>query len=453
MTTLETRLREIVGREGKDLDLLDADFASELDKKDPLKSFRDEFLIPRINPEDPTSAETIYFCGNSLGLQPKQTSQFLAEELKAWEHLGVEGHFKEKRPWITIEDCVIPSLASLVGAHDFEVAPMNSLSIDLHVMMMYFYRPKNERYKILMEADAFPSDQHAVEAQVRLHKLNPDDAIIAMKPRPGEFTLRTDDIIDLIEKEGNKIALIMFGGLQFYSGQLFEIEKITAAGHRVGSIVGWDLAHGTGNVPLKLHEWGVDFACWCSYKYLNAGPGCIAGLFVHDRHCIPPDDVGGWAPRLAGWFGHDISSRFQSGMAFKPMKGALGFRSSNPSVLCVTSLRASLDIFDRAGFANLRHKSVLLTGYLELLIDKYLGDNEQVAVISPRDPDQRGCQLSLLIKQGDVKKIHNKMTTMGIICDIRNPNVIRLAPVPLYNKFDEVRRFIIILRDLLKSTE
>jgi len=303
---------------------------------------------------------------------------------------------------------------------------------------------------------AFPSDTHAIEAQVRLHGLDPATTIVLVKTREGEHTLRTEDIISAIEKEKTHLALVLFSGVQFYSGQYFDIKTVTQAGHNAGAVVGWDLAHAVGNVPLSLHDWDVDFACWCSYKYLNSGPGCIAGIFVHEKHAHPPAEEGGWAPRLAGWFGHDINTRFETGTPFKPMPGALGFRTSNPSVLCVTSLRASLDVFDRAGFAKLREKSLLLTGYLELLIDTHLSSHAaRVSVITPRDPNQRGCQLSLLVaRQGDdfdVHVLHRQLADKGVICDVRQPNVIRVAPTPLYNRFEDVRKFVEILKDILEQ--
>lgn len=444
-------LREKQPKGEGDLDLLDAKFAHNLDSQDPLKSFRDEFYIPKANHEDPSSPESIYLCGNSLGLQPKKLQSYLDKELTAWKELGVEGHFKKDNPWLTVEDPTLLSLGEIVGAKPIEVAPMNSLTVDLHVLMIHFYQPNAERFKIIMESDAFPSDEHAVEAQVRLHGLDPAKAIVQLKPKEGEYTIKTEDIKAAIDREGSSVALVLLSGVQFYSGQFFEIEKITKYGHDVGAVVGWDLAHAAGNLPLRLHDWDVDFACWCSYKYLNSGPGAIAGIFVHEKHAVPPSTEGGWSPRLAGWFGHDLSTRFKTGVPFRPMPGALGFRSSNPSVLCVTSLRCSLDIFSRAGIEKLREKSLLLTGYLELLIDQFL-TNTNVTVITPREPEQRGCQLSFLIKQGnnfDVDKLHSQLSKQGVVCDVRQPNVIRIAPVPLYNSFEDVRKFVIILNKLL----
>jgi len=303
-----------------------------------------------------------------------------------------------------------------------------------------------------MEADAFPSDEHAMEAQARFHGLDPHKAIVQLKPREGEYALRTEDIKEAIDREGPKLAMVMLSGVQFYTGQFFEIEKITKYGHAVGAVVGWDLAHATGNLPLRLHDWNVDFACWCSYKYLNSGPGAIAGIFVHEKHATPPTTEGGWAPRFAGWFGHELATRFRTGLPFKPMNGALGFRSSNPSVLCVTSLRCSLDIFSRAGISNLRSKSLLLTGYLEYLIDQYRSKDTKITIITPRDPEQRGCQLSFLVKKAEdfnVDILHKKLGESGVVCDVRQPNVIRIAPVPLYNTFNDVRRFVLVLRNLL----
>eukprot|EP00026_Physarum_polycephalum_P009325 Phypoly_transcript_09444.p1 GENE.Phypoly_transcript_09444~~Phypoly_transcript_09444.p1 ORF type:complete len:457 (+),score=52.92 Phypoly_transcript_09444:33-1403(+) len=442
---------------GFSFDPFDKEFALNLDKQDSLATYRDLFHIPRIVAGDESSPETIYFCGNSLGLQPKPLQGYLNKELKAWQDLGVEGHFKKDNPWLTVEDPLIEPLAHLVGAKPVEVAPMNSLTMDLHVLLIHFYKPTKDRFKIIMEGDAFPSDEHAIEAQARFHGLDPAKAIVQLKPREGEYILRTEDVKAAIDREGASLALVILSGLQFYTGQLFEMEKITKYGHDVGAVVGWDLAHATGNVPLKLHDWNVDFACWCSYKYLNSGPGAIAGIFVHEKHAIPPAQEGGWSPRLAGWFGHELDTRFKTGIPFKPMPGALGFRCSNPSVLCITSLRCSLDIFERAGIQNLREKSFLLTGYLELLVDQQLNSSTTaVTVITPRDPEQRGCQLSFLVKKGgdfDVDVLHKKLAEKGVICDVRQPNVIRIAPIPLYNTFDEVRRFIVILKELLNATK
>lgn len=446
------RSKQPAGSEG--LDPLDENFTRNLDQQDPLKEFRDEFYIPRMDHNDENSPQTIYLCGNSLGCQPKKLQSYLTKELADWRDLGVEGHFKKDNPWITVEDPVIGPLTELVGAKPIEVAPMNTLSVDLHVLMLYFYKPTAERYKIIMEGDAFPSDEFAMEAQARLHGLDPAKTIVRLNPREGEYTLRTEDIKAAIDRESSSLALVILSGVQFYTGQFFEIEAITKHGHDAGAVVGWDLAHATGNLPLRLHDWNVDFACWCSYKYLNSGPGAIAGIFVHEKHAIPPNTEGGWAPRLAGWFGHDLATRFKTGLPFNPMPGALGFRSSNPSVLCVTALRCSVDIFSRAGIANLRSKSLLLTGYLEYLIDQYLNTTTNVTIITPRNPEHRGCQLSFLVKKGDnfdVDILHGKLTEKGVVCDVRRPNVIRIAPVPLYNTFDDVRRFVIILRDLLAN--
>jgi len=407
-------------------------FAEGLDQQDPLASFRSKFHIPYNN-----KGEVIYLCGNSLGLQPKSTREYIETELDAWKIYGVEGHFSGENPWADYHWLFKSTLSKLVGAKPIEVVAMNSLTSNLHLLMVSFYRPSNSRYKILMESGAFPSDQYAIETQVRFHGYKPGDAIIELEPRKGEFTLRTEDILDTIQRNRDSIALIMMSGVQYYTGQLFNINEITRAGIEIGSKVGWDLAHAVGNVPLSLNESGPDFAIWCSYKYLNSGPGGIGGVFIHERHANAPE-----IPRFAGWWGHKEEERFQMKKGFIPMKGADGWQVSNKNILSLAAQKSSLEIFESAGIEKLREKSLLLTAYLEFLINHEL--SEQVNMITPEDPEQRGCQLSLIVKEG--KKVFNFLAENNVVTDWREPDVIRIAPVPLYNTFMDVYNFVKIIK-------
>jgi kynureninase len=410
----------------------DLDFAREMDAQDPLREYRNRFFIPVIN-----GKETIYFTGNSLGLQPKSTRTFIEEELKAWEEWGVEGHFHAKRPWFKYHHFLTPGAARLVGANESEVVVMNSLTVNLNLLMVSFYNPQGKRNKILIEGGAFPSDHYAVQQQIRFHGLDPAECMLELHPRQGEKILRTEDILSFIDDHGDELALIMLGGVNYYTGQFFDLEAITHKGHQVGAVVGFDLAHAAGNLPLKLHEWGPDFATWCTYKYLNSGPGGTSGVFVHERHGNNPD-----LPRFAGWWGNDEDTRFQMKHEFHPAKGAAGWQQSNAQVLSMAAHLASLEIFDEVGMAALREKSLLLTGYLEWLI-KQSGDLG-FEIITPEDPAQRGCQLSLLTGDNG-KELFDRLTKEGVIADWREPNVIRVAPVPLYNTFEDVYRFVEIL--------
>lgn len=412
-------------------------FAEEMDSKDPLKKFRERFYIPKLKNGD----DGIYLCGNSLGLQPKSIRTHLEQELKDWENLAVEGHFHAKRPWMPYHEFLTEKTARLVGAKPIEVVNMNSLTVNLHLMMVSFYRPTATRYKILMEHTAFPSDQYAVQSQIAFHHFDAKDAILEVVPRTGEDVIRTEDIEGLIEKEGKNIALILMGGINYYSGQAYDMERITKAGHAQGCAVGFDLAHAAGNLVLKLHEWDVDFAVWCSYKYLNSGPGSIAGCFVHERHARKSD-----RPRFAGWWGHDKKTRFIMGPDFIPIEGAEGWQLSNPPILSMAAVNASLEIFDEAGMENIRAKGDLLTGYLESIIREIAGTS--ITIITPTDRNQRGNQLSLRI-HGNGKKFHQKLTDGGVFCDWREPDVVRVAPAPLYNSFMDVYRFSEILREAI----
>lgn len=415
---------------------LSIQFAKKLDSQDPLHSFRSKFHLPKVN-----GRTAIYFTGNSLGLLPKTTKKFVNEELSDWAKLGVEGHFHSKRPWLHYHKFSKKAIAKLVGAKSSEVVAMNQLTMNLHLMMISFYRPTKTRFKILTEAGAFSSDQYAFESQVKFHGLDPKQAIIELSPRKNEYTLRTEDILKAIEESKNEIALIIFGAVQYYTGQFFDISAITSAGHQAGAYVGFDLAHAIGNVPLQLHKHDVDFAVWCGYKYLNSGPGGLAGAFVHEKHAKNFD-----LPRLAGWWGHNDKERFQMKKGFQPMDGVDGWQVSNFPVLSGAAQLASLEIFDKAGITSLRKKSFLLTGYLEFLLKSIENHDQYFSIITPIDRNERGCQLSLLMKKNG-KKNFDKITKAGVIADWREPNVIRVAPVPLYNTFEEVYEFVEVFKN------
>ena len=413
-------------------------FAKEMDEQDALKCFREKFYIPKQS----SGEDVLYFTGNSLGLQPKTTRSYIEQELKDWETLGVEAHFAAKNPWMPYHETVTNGLANIVGARKSEVAAMNSLTVNLHFLMVSFYRPTNERYKIVIENDAFPSDKYAVKSQIGFHGLNIEDSLIELKARDGETILRTEDILKTIAENGDSISLIMLGGVNYYTGQKFDFEPITEAGHKIGAVVGFDLAHAAGNVELELHDWNADFAAWCSYKYLNAGPGGIAGIFVHERHATSFN-----LPRFAGWWGHDKETRFLMNDEFVPITGAEGWQVSNPPIFQLAALRASLDIFDEAGMKNLCEKSAKLTNYLEFLLSEI--NDARISVITPKNPNERGCQLSIRVKNSD-KSLYNAITKRGVIADWREPDVIRVAPVPLYNSFADVYKFVGILKNCLK---
>ena len=418
-------------------------FAKNMDQKDPLKQYREEFYIPVLD-----GKEVIYYTGNSLGLQPKRTKNFIDKELNDWALFGVEGHFNAKKEnnWYKYHEYGKKALAQMVGAKLSEVVPMNNLTVNLHLLMVSFYRPTAQRYKIIAEAGAFPSDQYVFESQINWHAhhggkqlFNPKDALIEVAPREGEHTLRTEDIIATIQTHENELALVLFGGVQYYTGQFFDLKAITAAAHQSGAYVGFDLAHAMGNVELHLHDWGVDFATWCTYKYLNSGPGNVSGVFVHEKYANQPE-----IPRLAGWWGHDEGQRFQMKKGFIPMPGADGWQLSNTNVLGHAAHYASLEIFEEVGISALRKKSILLTGYLEFLIEEFNKKEKIFEILTPKNPDNRGCQLSLyLLKYG--KPLFNELMKRGVLGDWREPDVIRLAPVPLYNTFVEQYRFIEIL--------
>src|SRR5213596_3697603 len=414
------------------------DFAKRLDAEDPLRDFREKFYLPFGKDGKPV----IYFSGNSLGLMPKSVRQIVEEELHNWATLGVDAHHATGTPWYSYHEALREPISRLVGAKPLEVICMNSLTVNLHLMMATFYRPTKSRFKILMEEPAFPSDTYAIKSQIVHHGLDPKEVLILARPRKGEFTIRQEDIEPALDKHGEQIAVVMMGGLNFFTGQLFDIEKITALAQKRGCTVGFDLAHAIGNVPLALHDWNVDFAVWCSYKYLNAGPGAVAGAFMHERHATNTK-----LPRLAGWFGNDPNTRFRLHLEpeFVPVPSADGWQISNPPIFSMAPLRASLAIFDEAaGLEPLRAKSIKLTGYLEFLLGQ-AGSN-RFTVITPRKRDARGCQLSILAHEHP-RELFNKLQAAGVKCDFREPNVIRVAPTPLYNAFHEVWRFAKILAE------
>jgi len=410
-------------------------FAQQLDQEDPLKGYRDQFHIPVIN-----GKEALYFTGNSLGLQPKSTKKYIEEELDGWATLGVEGHFHaNKRPWFHYHKFSKEALAQIVGAKPEEVVSMNNLTSNLHLLMVSFYRPTANRYKIMIEKGAFPSDQYAVESQIKYHGLDYEDALIEVSPRAGEHTLRTEDIVERIAENKDTLALVMFSGVQYYTGQYFDIQSITKAAHDAGAFAGFDLAHAAGNVNLHLHDHQVDFAAWCSYKYLNSGPGGVSGIFVHEKHGHDKS-----IPRFAGWWGHNEQERFKMEKGFDPMPGADGWQLSNVNVLSSAAHLASLKIFEEVGMSALLEKSAKLTGFLAFLMEELNKEKERVEVITPTNPEERGCQLSLFVKNNG-KVAFDKLTEAGVVADWREPNVIRIAPVPLYNTYEDVFHFYTIL--------
>jgi kynureninase len=405
-------------------------FARKLDQQDPLKKFRSRFLLPRHN-----GKAAIYLCGNSLGPLPKATKSFLLQELEDWGKLGVDGHVHARRPWLEYHKLAKRTLSKITGAKPLEVIAMNQLTVNLHLLLVSFFRPTGKRFKILTEAGAFSSDQYVFESQLKFHGYNSKEGLIELRPREGEFCLRTEDIISAIKRHADEIALVLFGAVQYYTGQFFDLKAITAAAHQAGAYAGFDLAHAVGNVVLNLHDDDVDFAAWCSYKYLNSGPGAVAGAFVHERHA---HNTG--LPRFSGWWGHDEKERFLMKKEFHAMPGVDGWQLSNHPVLLGAAHLASLKIIEEAGMKRLRKKSEQLTGYLEFLLNSVDPGHDTFEQITPKDSKERGCQLSLYMKR-DGKKIFKRLSTSGVIADWREPNVIRLAPAPLYNTFEEVFRF------------
>lgn len=414
---------------------MDLAFAKQMDEQDELSVFREQFYLPVQNNGSPY----VYLCGNSLGLQPKTVEAALQQELLDWKNLGVEGHFHAKNPWMPYHEFLTKAMANVVGAKPEEVVVMNTLTVNLHLMMVSFYRPVNKRNKILIEADAFPSDKYAAESQIRFHGLDPTTCLIELEPRKGEYCLRAEDIQQIIETQGEEIALIMLGNTNYYTGQYFNMKQITQWGHAQGCFVGFDCAHGAGNMPLNLHDSACDFAVWCNYKYLNAGPGGMGSAFVHQRHHKNKK-----IPRFEGWWGHNKDTRFKMRDAFDPIQSTEAWQLSNPPILAMAAVWASLKIFEDAGMDKLRDKSIQLTGYLEHLVNA-LGD-EVINIITPSEPSQRGSQLSIQVKNAH-KKLFHFITENGVLADWREPDVIRVAPVALYNSFEDVYKFYEILKE------
>ncbi len=407
--------------------------AKQLDAKDPLKEFRNKFHLPTF-----TTNEVVYFTGNSLGLQPKSVEQYIKEELDAWARYGVEGHFLAEKPWFSYHEFLTEKAAKIVGALPEEVVVTHSLTTNLHLLMISFYQPKGKRTKIICEAKAFPSDQYALESQVKLHGLNIEDSLVEIAPREGEHLIREEDILSKIAELGDELAMVMIGGVNYYTGQLFDMKTITEAGHAVGAKVGFDLAHAAGNINLKLHDWGVDFAAWCGYKYLNSSPGGVSGMYVHERHAYNPE-----LPRLAGWWGYDKETRFEMKPGFNPMRGAEGWQLSNAPVIGMSVHLASLDIFEEAGMDRIGAKRDQITSFLEHVIEdvsKRVSDKCQLEIITPKDSKKRGAQLSI-VAHGQGRSLFDALTELGVVADWREPNVIRIAPAPLYNSYEDCFRF------------
>ena len=413
------------------------DFAKKIDQEDPLKGFRKKFYLPIQENGEPY----IYLCGNSLGLQPKTTEAAIKQELEDWKQYGVEGHLHAKNPWLPYHEFLTNAMANVVGAKPIEVVVMNTLSVNLHLMMVSFFRPAGNRKKILIEFDAFPSDKYAVESQLKFHGLDVDENLIQLKARPGEALIREEDIEKVILEHGDEIALIMLGNTNYYTGQFFDMKRITELGHSKGCKVGFDCAHGAGNVELNLHDAGPDFAVWCSYKYMNSGPGSLSGCFVHERHAHNKE-----LPRFAGWWGHNKETRFKMRDGFDPIPGVESWQLSNPPILSMAAIKASLEIFEEAGISNLRKKAILLTQYCEYMIDSI--ENDRIKIITPRDPNKRGSQLSIQVRNAD-KSLFEKITKAGVIADWREPDVIRIAPTALYNSYEDVFLFSQILKSQL----
>lgn len=414
--------------------------AQELDREDPLASFRERFIIPVQE-----GKEQVYFLGNSLGLQPTTTAGYIDKIMKDWANLGVESFFHAPEPWMHYHDHLVKTLATVVGAKSSEVVVMNQLTVNLHLMLISFYRPAGKRFKIICEAKAFPSDQYAFETHVRHHGFDPEKAVIEVMPREGELTLRTEDIISVIQEHGEETALVLFGGINYYTGQFFDLKSIAAAGHAAGTLVGFDLAHAAGNVALQLHDWNVDFACWCSYKYLNSGPGAIGGAFIHEKHHAAN------LTRFAGWWGYDINTRFKMEKGFVPMPGAEGWQLSTPAIFLYAAHRAALEIVEAAGWYAIQEKRLKLNGFLWSLLEEldHETGGQQLRFITPREAQARGCQVSMLMLQNG-KAVYDGLMKAGFIVDWREPDVIRFAPVPLYNSYTDVWDFVQALRGLLR---
>ncbi len=404
--------------------------AKHLDREDALSEYRECFK----RPTDSQGQPLIYLCGNSLGLQPKQTKKYLELELEHWAKWGVDGHTEGKNAWLPYHELLTHQMAKVVGGKPQEVVVMNTLTVNLHLMMVSFYRPTKERFKVIIEADAFPSDRYAVESQIKFHGFDPKEALILWQPNPEDGLCHFSDFEQLMQEHGQSTALVMLGNSNYYSGQVYPIRAITDISHHYGATVGFNLAHGAGNILCDLHENQVDFAVWCTYKYLNSGPGSLGGVFVHQRHAHDHE-----LPRFTGWWGHNKETRFIMRDEFDPIPGAEGWQLSNPPILSMAAIRASLDLFDRAGMKSLREKSIKLTGFLADSLNAL--SHDKIRILTPIDPVQRGAQLSLQIKNSD-KTLHQKLTDLGVVSDWREPDVIRVAPAPLYNSFQDVHEFV-----------
>ncbi|MFN2458714.1 MAG: kynureninase [Chitinophagaceae bacterium] len=419
------------------------DFAQRLDEEDPLKHFREQFYIPQHNGKD-----KIYFTGNSLGLQPKNAKDYLLQEMEDWEKMGGEGHFEARRPWYPYHEIFPKQLSKIIGCLPEEVVVMNSLTVNLHLLLVTFYRPTKQRYKIICEYKAFPSDQYAMESQVRLHGFDPANAIIEVKPRAGQHAIRLEDIKRTIREHGDSIALVFFGGVNYYTGQVFDMEAITKEAHQAGAYAGFDLAHAAGNIVLKMHDWEVDFACWCTYKYLNSGPGSVGGAYIHQKHAGNKN-----LPRLAGWWGYQKDTRFKMEKGFNAIPTAEGWQLSNAPVLLMAIHKAAIDMFDEAGMETISRKGKLLSGYLIYLlqdIDKRFPD-KNVKFITPTHEEERGCQVSIIINEKG-REMYDYLIQNGVSTGWREPEVIRVAPVPLYNTFEEVWRFVQLIEQKLTNS-
>ena len=413
------------------------DYAKQLDQEDPISYLRNEFHIPR----DKNGKEWLYFTGNSLGLQPKITSKYIEQELDDWANFGVEGHFEAKNPWLSYHELLTDTMAKVVGAKPVEVVVMNTLTTNLHLLMVSFYQPSKTKYKIIIESDAFPSDRYAVQSQLSFHGFDPEEALIEWKPKEGKELLDLEDLKSILDSQGDEVALLLIGGVNYYTGQYLDIKKIAELGHAKKCMVGIDLAHGAGNIQPNLHDSSIDFAAWCTYKYLNSGPGSLSGLFVHEKHAQRKD-----LPRFAGWWNHNKETRFNMRQPFDVMSGAEGWQLSNPPILSMAAIKASLDIFEKVGMDALVKKSKKLTGFFEYLVNEIASDT--IKIITPTNPNERGCQLSLQVKNAD-KNLHKKLTENNIITDWREPDVIRCAPVPMYTSFEDVYHMVTILESLL----
>ena len=413
------------------------DYAKQLDQEDPISYLRNQFHIPR----DKHGKEWLYFTGNSLGLQPKITSKYIEQELDDWANFGVEGHFEAKNPWLSYHELLTDTMAKVVGAKPVEVVVMNTLTTNLHLLMVSFYQPSKTKYKIIIESDAFPSDRYAVQSQLSFHGFDPEEALIEWKPKEGKELLELEDLKSILDSQGDEVALLLIGGVNYYTGQYLDIKKIAELGHAKKCMVGIDLAHGAGNIQPNLHDSSIDFAAWCTYKYLNSGPGSLSGLFVHEKHAQRKD-----LPRFAGWWNHNKETRFNMRQPFDVMEGAEGWQLSNPPILSMAAIKASLDIFEKVGMNALVKKSKKLTGFFEYLVNEIASDT--IKIITPTNPNERGCQLSLQVKNAD-KNLHKKLTENNIITDWREPDVIRCAPVPMYTSFEDVYHMVTILESLL----